>query len=166
MNNITSTINSFSVRLSSILLADDNSVETAVFKSLAMNSGGRAAVVDQNKATLWIYAKLIEVLRHVMEIDCQDEANQPVTIHQSFISSDNNEPTNGTFLVGSDLGRNTEFGIYVEDDEEHQIKSVTFADSNDNVYGPYNTMSSFYDPVNLKTINYHEGDEPSGYAQM
>ena len=43
---------------------------------------------------------------------------------------------NGTFLVDADLGRNTEFGIYVEDDEEHQIKSVMFQDSKLMMYGP------------------------------
>ena len=57
---------------------------------------------------------------------------------------------NGTFLVDADLGRNTEFGIYVEDDEEHQIKLVTFQDSELKLYGPYTIMSFFYDSVNLK----------------
>ena len=48
----------------------------------------------------------------------------------------------------------------MEDDEEHQIKSVTFQDTELKLYGPYTSMSSFYDSVNLKTINFNVGEEP------
>ncbi len=36
--------------------------------------------------------------------------------------------TSGRFTVDSSLGRDTTFGVFVDDDEEHNIKSVTFTD--------------------------------------
>ena len=58
------------------------------------------------------------------------------------------------------MGRSTSFGIYVEDEEDHLIKSVTFTDSKGFLYGPYTSMSSLYDIINLKTINFPIGEEP------
>ena len=58
------------------------------------------------------------------------------------------------------LGRDTTFGIYVEDEEDHLIKSVSFTDSKGFLYGPYTSMSSLYDIINLKTINFPVGEAP------
>ena len=66
----------------------------------------------------------------------------------------------GSFVVDSSVGRDTEFGLYVEDDDNHQIDSVTFTDSDSKEYGPYTKMSSSYDVVNFKTINFNVGEEP------
>jgi hypothetical protein len=62
--------------------------------------------------------------------------------------------------VDASLGRQTEFGVYVEDDEDHQIKSVEFTDADGTTYGPFTKMSSTYDVVNFKTINFNVGEEP------
>ena len=57
------------------------------------------------------------------------------------------------------LGRDTVFGIFVEDDENHQIKSVKFTDEEGSVFGPYTKMSSVLDGINLKTINFPLGSK-------
>ena len=57
------------------------------------------------------------------------------------------------------LGRDTVFGIFVEDDENHQIKSVMFTDEEGAVFGPYTKMSSTMDGINLKTINFPIGEK-------
>ncbi len=62
--------------------------------------------------------------------------------------------------MDASLGRQTEFGVYVEDDEDHQIKSVEFTDADGTTYGPFTKMSSTYDVVNFKTINFNVGEEP------
>ena len=116
--------------------------------------------VLKNLPTLSVYALLIENLRNIIALDNNESANYPVTLYHKYITSDNSEAINGTFLIDADLGRDTEFGIFVEDDEDHQIKSVTFQDSESNIYGPFTTMSSFYDSVNLKTINFNVGEIP------
>ena len=68
--------------------------------------------------------------------------------------------TSASFTIDTTLGRSTSFGIYVEDEEDHLIKSVTFTDSKGFLYGPYTSMSSLYDIINLKTINFPIGEEP------
>ena len=35
----------------------------------------------------------------------------------------------GNFLIDTTLGRDTIFGVFVEDDENHHIKAVTFRDT-------------------------------------
>ena len=35
----------------------------------------------------------------------------------------------GNFLIDTTLGRDTVFGVFVEDDENHHIKAVTFRDT-------------------------------------
>ncbi len=66
----------------------------------------------------------------------------------------------GRFTVDTTLGRDTTFGIYVDDEEDHLIKSVTFTDSKGFLFGPYTSMSSLYDIINLKTVNFPVGDAP------
>ena len=62
--------------------------------------------------------------------------------------------------MDSTLGRDTQFGIYVEDEEDHLIKSIRFTDSKGKNYGPFLRMSSDYDLVNFKTINFPDGQSP------
>ena len=47
----------------------------------------------------------------------------------------------------------------MEDDEDHQIKSVKFTDEEGAVFGPYTKMSSIHDGINLKTINFPLGEK-------
>ena len=68
--------------------------------------------------------------------------------------------TTGHFIIDSTLGKDTEFGIYVEDEEDHLIKSITFSDAKGQIYGPYTSMASTYDVVNKKVINFPVGAEP------
>ena len=107
-----------------------------------------------------MYTQMIGYLGDVISQDPQRGHVYPVTLHQRHVESGTGSSTFGTFVLDSDLGRDTEFGIYVEDDEDHQIKSVTFSDSQSNIYGPFTSMSSFYDSVNLKTINFNVGETP------
>ena len=152
-------IENFGIRMSSILLSAAGSNQ-AEYRKLADFSGGVSAVVNKFSPTLSVYSNLVERLREVIAVDSRNAADAAKTIHHRFISSETEDHMNGSFLVDSDLGRATEFGIYVEDDEDHKIKSVTFEGADKKVYGPYTTMSSFYDSVNLKTINFNVGEEP------
>ena len=88
------------------------------------------------------------------------DAPLPIDIHEELIPMTGYESTIGTFTVDTTLGRDTTFGIYVEDEEDHLIKSVSFTDSKGFLYGPYTSMSSLYDIINLKTINFPVGQAP------
>ena len=48
----------------------------------------------------------------------------------------------------------------MKDAEDHLIKSVTFTDGRGNAYGPFTSMSSLYDIINLKVVNYPVGAAP------
>ena len=63
-------------------------------------------------------------------------------------------------MIDSMLGRDSLFGVLVEDDENHHIKSVTFTDHQGAVFGPFTKMSSQLDDINLKTINFPVGLRP------
>merc|ERR1711892_383311 len=88
-------------------------------------------------------------------------AEEKETVHVAeYYSSD--KESNGDFIIDETLGRDTVFGIYVEDEEDHLIKSVKFTDSDGTVYGPFTKISSAFDPVNIKTINYVGKNPPFG----
>ena len=74
--------------------------------------------------------------------------------------------TEGSFIIDETLGRDTLFGILVEDEEDHLVRSVSFTDPRGLPYGPYTKMSSTFDPVNLKTINYVGRAPPFGDVSL
>ena len=80
-------------------------------------------------------------------------------MHENLVKM-SGKATTGTFSVDPHLGHNTKFGIYVEDEEDHLIRSVTFQDSRGNAYGPFTSMSSLYDIINMKVVNYPVGAAP------
>ena len=88
----------------------------------------------------------------------KDESVSPTEtseiVHKGEHYSGDASNSKGTFIIDETLGRDTVFGIYVEDEEDHLIKSVKFMDSQGNIYGPFTKMSSTFDLLNLKTINY------------
>ena len=108
-----------------------------------------------DRSPLQRYVELVERLSAVVA----EHSRQPHTLHTA-ITANTDHSSSGQFRVDTDLGRDTEFGIYVEDDEDHRIKSITFQDSQSNIYGPFTTMSSYYDSINLKTINFNVGESP------
>ena len=81
-------------------------------------------------------------------------------VHEELIEMNGYSSSRGSFTIDATLGRDTKFGIYVDDEEDHLIKSVAFTDAKGSTYGPYTSMSSLYDIINLKTVNFPVGDAP------
>ena len=151
MENIKTMTDTFGIRMSCVILTNDSSIQN-LYDLVAESSYGKTFVLSNYLPMMSVYTHLIEYLRNIIALDNNEKANYPVTLYHQYFTSDNSDAINGTFLIDADLGRDTEFGIYVEDNEEHQIKSVTFQDAEFNIYGPFTTMSSFYDSVNFITI--------------
>ena len=84
----------------------------------------------------------------------------PITVHENLIEMNGHSSSTGQFIVDETLGRDTRFGIYVDDEEDHLIRSVTFTDTKGSLFGPYTSMSSLYDIINLKTVNFPVGEAP------
>ena len=84
----------------------------------------------------------------------------PIVVYEKLIEMNGYSSSKGSFTIDATLGRDTKFGIYVDDEEAHLIKSVTFTNAKAFKYGPYTSMSSLYDIINLKTVNFPVGDAP------
>ena len=89
------------------------------------------------------------------------ESLDAVEVHTQEVYT-STQVTEGSFTIDETLGRETVFGILVEDEEDHLVRSISLTDSVGTVYGPFTKMSSTFDPVNLKTINYVGRSPPFG----
>ncbi len=76
-----------------------------------------------------------------------------------FFRDDPSLRSKGKFKIDSTLGNESMFGIIVDDADEHYIKSVRFFDNNQKRYGPFSSLSSDYNMINLKTINFPQNPE-------
>lgn len=117
-------------------------------------------VINNENNIMDFYVDLNEALADVVASDNLYPTENAQVIHkQSFLGAGPGQ-SRGTFAIDSSLGRDTVFGIYVEDEEEHQIKAITFTDANKQSYGPFVRMSSSFDLINFKTINFPRGQAP------
>ena len=129
---------------------------------IAQSSGGSSHVVPTGQRnSMKLYVDLMHAFSGLLTTDTEKPLpDLPVNVHENLIPMTGYPETSATFTVDTTLGRDTSFGIYVEDEEDHLIKSVTFTDAKGFLYGPYTSMSSLYDIINLKTINFPIGEEP------
>ena len=119
------------------------------YDELAHLSGGRAHVVKE-ESVMRKYLKIIRALG-----DINDDLNSAVIIHQEITNvTDFKSESSGTFLIDRSLGRNTQFGILVEDDEDHLIQSILLTNEKGEQFGPFTHLASTFDNINMKTINF------------
>ena len=145
------------VRFSSILLPENNP-SNSFYDKLSKISNGRAMVVHSNTNTNQIgadtYFQIMESFQNLRRLDTKFPFEIPVTVYSKITTREEGLVTRGNFTIDSTLGRDTLFGIIVDDVEDHFIKSVTFKDSDGVIYGPYTTLTSDYNVINIKTINF------------
>eukprot|EP00090_Calanus_glacialis_P046038 TRINITY_DN8846_c0_g1_i15.p1 TRINITY_DN8846_c0_g1~~TRINITY_DN8846_c0_g1_i15.p1 ORF type:complete len:761 (-),score=183.82 TRINITY_DN8846_c0_g1_i15:95-2296(-) len=129
------------------------------YNTIATHSGGRSRSLDLSASKMETLAALIDSLVEIIGVDTPDPSDLPVTVHHQAITRSQSWSSEGQFFIDKMLGRDTVFGIFVEDDEDHQIKSVKFTDEEGSVFGPYTKMSSIRDGINFKTINFPLGEK-------
>jgi calcium-activated chloride channel regulator 4 len=148
----------YHIKVSSILMPESEKLPLAFYDSIAQSSGGISHVVPNiNRKSMQVYVDLMHAFSGLL---LDETPHLPVVLHEELIPMTGYSSSTGTFTVDTTLGRGTTFGIYVDDEEDHLIKSVTFTDSKGFLYGPYTSMSSLYDIINLKTVNFPVGEEP------
>lgn len=149
----------YHLKVSSILIPESQKLPLAFYDSIAQASGGTSHVVPQfnSHSSMEIYVNLMHAFTNLLR---ETSTHLPIGIHEELIPMTGYDSSSGTFTIDTTLGRETTFGIYVEDEEDHLIKSVSFTDSKGFLYGPYTSMSSLYDIINLKTINFPVGEAP------
>ena len=152
------------VRLSSVVIPSRNSGHnlemTTFYDQITQSTGGRSFQLSETGYGIDLLVGLNNAFDQVLRSENVKASEISETVHQSehYTNTGDNESA-GAFIIDESLGRDTVFGIYVQDEEDHLIKSVTFQDSDGNNYGPFTKMSSALDPFNIKTINY-VGEEP------
>ena len=161
---MTEILGSRSVRMSSVIIPSRDSGHslemTTFYDHLTQASGGRSFPLSETGYGIDLLVGLNTAFEAVLRAENVEASEVSETVHQSehYTNTGDNESA-GAFIIDESLGRDTVFGIYVQDEEDHLIKSVTFQDSDGNNYGPFTKMSSAMDPFNIKTINY-VGEEP------
>ena len=143
--------------MSSILLPAPNEAPLVYYNTIATQSGGRSRSLYLTENKMETLSGMIDSLVEIIGVDAPHD--QPVTVHHQAITRSSSWSSQGEFIMDTMLGRDTVFGIFVEDDENHQIKSVKFTDEEGSVFGPYTKMSSVLDGINLKTINFPLGSK-------
>ena len=154
----------YNMKVSSILIPEDDKLPLAFYDSIARLSGGSSHVIKQPRKhqSIEVYMDLINAFSNLIDAEFENHGipRPPVTIHEDLIEMSGFSSSTGKFSVDPTLGRETKFGIYVDDEEDHLVRAVTFTDANGFLYGPYTSMSSLYDIINLKTVNFPIEDAP------
>ena len=150
-------IQKYGLKVSTILLPIGNYIP--FYDQISETSGGHSFLVKSSSQPMDLYFNIVTSMQRILWPDSSSSALRTQTIHhQEHFSSKN--ITEGTFNIDKSLGKNTQFGIYVADPEDHLIKSVTFQDEDTGtLYGPYKKMSASYDLINYKTPNI-VGEQP------
>ena len=151
------------IKLNAIVMPKKKSLndnaQSSMYDEWTGLTGGRAYVIHNHNSPLDFFVRLNEAFADVLKKDAIMPSEVPEIVHQETLSHRSRLST-GNFAIDSTLGGDTLFGIYVEDEEDHLIKSITFKDSKGKTYGPFLRMSSDFDLVNFKTINFPAGQTP------
>merc|ERR1711892_1046107 len=148
---------SHETKISFILIPSTD--HTTFYDDIAHKTGGRSYQLPYTGYGLDLLHGMARAFHQILREESVQPAEEAEAVHVAEYYSSDKEESDGHFVIDDTLGRDTVFGIYVEDEEDHLIKSVTFTDSDGTVYGPSTKMSSAFDPVNIKTINY-VGEKP------
>ena len=166
---IASMLESEPLTISSIIIPSHNTnhLNTAFYDLISQRSGGRSFKLSQTGYGIDLLLALNSAFSEVLRSENIDSTEHSELVHASehYSNSQDNE-SSGVFVIDESLGRDTIFGIYVQDEEDHLIKSVRFEDSDGNQYGPFTKMSSSLDPFNIKTINYVGEEPPFGNVSL
>ena len=150
----------YNIKLSSIVLPETDG-HLPFYDVISNLMGGSAHVVKNNNNIVDFYVRINEAFAAIQMSDARYPTEIPELVHRSeFVLDSSSVTSTGSFLIDSTVGRDTEFGIYVEDVEEHLIKSISFVDALGKSYGPFVRTSSSFDLVNFKTINFPSGQAP------
>ena len=147
----------YGIKLTSVLVRPPgpaaSSAHLPFYESASAATGGRAVAVAAAPGSVDFYVDLSAALADAVASDGLYPTERAVRVHRrGFFSG--LTASEGEFLLDGTLGRDTLFGVHVEDAEEHGIRSVSFRDSEGRAYGPFRRMSSTYDRVNLKTVSF------------
>ena len=150
----------YNIKLSAVVMPQlTSSSYLPFYDQVTSLMGGKTHVIHFENNIMDFYVQLNEAFANILHSDARYPTEIPELVHkETFLGQTG--VSSGRFLIDSTLGRDTQFGIYVEDEEDHLIKSIRFTDSKGKNYGPFHRMSSDFDLINFKTINFPAGQSP------
>ena len=137
------------ISVSVVMVPQHNQETLPFYDEISAASGGRAQLIRQEDPVRK-YWSLVTAFRDI----CDDSIGSVTVASDIHTISDQQSQSSGDFLVDSSLGRDTVFGIIVEDEEDHLIDNVVFENENGEVYGPYSHIATTFDTINMKTISF------------
>ena len=143
-------VKNYGIRISTIMIPTENHLP--FYDDISQISGGYSFLVRRSAFPMDTYVSILDSMESILKQDI-DPSSVRVTIHSNDHYTDGEaNVTQGTFTLDTSV-RNPILGVYVEDTEEHLIKSVSLQDEEGIVYGPYSKLSTTYDIINFKTVN-------------
>ena len=149
--------------MSSILAPSLGPSHSLFLDSLATASGGQSFLVRSSPHPMDTFTTILESLMTILQAD-EDSDNNFLVHKNEHFTNNNILSTEGSFRLDPWLGRDTHFGIYVPNTEDHLVRSVQFQDEHGQIYGPYSKMSTSYDLINYKTPNIAAGRLPAFFV--
>merc|ERR1719330_419858 len=150
-------VNNYDIKVSSIIIPTVNHL--SFYDQISKVSGGHSFLIRDSGFSMDAYVSVVEAFQTILNEDSKDPSFTVENIHTNEYLTGGRELTTGTFSLDHSAVKKPIFGIYVEDEEDHLIKSIEREDSEGRVYGPYTKMSSTFDLINYKTVNY-AGESP------
>ena len=143
-------VKNYGIRISTIMIPTENHLP--FYDDISQISGGYSFLVRRSAFPMDTYVSILDSMESILKQD-SSMATVRTTIHSNDHYTDGESNiTTGVFNLDPSL-RNPILGVYVEDTEEHLIKSVTLQDEEGIVYGPYSKLSTTFDIINFKTVN-------------
>ena len=152
-------VKNYGIRVSTIMIPTTDHLP--FYDDISRISGGYSFLVRRSAFPMDTYVSILDSMESILKQDISLSSVR-TTIHSNDHYTEDGETniTTGVFTLDSSL-TNPILGVYVEDTEEHLIKSVTLQDEEGIVYGPYSKLSTTFDIINFKTVNM-VGNSPLG----
>ena len=142
-------VKNYGLKISTIMLPTVDHLP--FYDDISQISGGQSFLVKRSAFPMDTYVSILDAVQTILSQD--PGYTRAINIHRNEHYTEGGQNiTTGSFSVDASL-RDTVLGVYVEDPEDHLIKSVTLSDEEGTVYGPYSKLSTTFDLINFKTVN-------------
>ena len=150
-------VKNYGIRISPILLPSTGIAHLPFYDDIASLSGGWSYLVPQSIFPMDTLVSVLDAFQNILAEDADSSQVVVTTIHSGEHYTGNSlggsNTSHGTFTMEANFDGDTVFGIYVEDPEDHLIKSISLEDEEGTLYGPYTKVSTTFDLINFKTVN-------------
>ena len=121
-------VRTYGLQVSTIMIPATDSSHSQFYDELSTRSGGFSFLIRQSPHPMDTYTSLLESFMIILQQDLSNplqtylvHKNEHFTVDSAGLNS-SSVITRGSFSLDAWLGRDTSFGIFVADTEDHLIK--------------------------------------------